>query len=195
MRLQQVFTAASVFVGSLILSGFQTEAPKSAPTRHTFTATIHYKYSWQLYDPPVPIKYLENAPASNSTPEEALISQLSALHKRDYKWWLESWDQSSREELLHQQQASGEPIAIWFKSIQPTNISEKCSLNKWIVRHQYVILRYGCRDSISRAMEPELAVALKKDRGHWFATLDLALDPIFKYADGTNPELHVTPRD
>jgi hypothetical protein len=174
----------------------QAQIVQSAPVKHTFTATIHYVYRSRQYHPPVPVVYLEQAPAKSDMPETALISQLSALHKGDYAWWMATWDRRSREKLELQQQQSGQSDEVWLKARRDRDGSGQCVLTTWILRKQYIVLRYRCSGSNAQKNGGvSHAVTFRVHGGRFEATLDLEKDPIFSHADGTNVDLEIKPRD
>ncbi|HEY6251805.1 MAG TPA: hypothetical protein VI685_17745, partial [Candidatus Angelobacter sp.] len=140
----------SLAIGILLfwrLSGFSTpqaQIAQSPPVVRTFTATMHYVYHSRQYQPVVPIVYVTQRPTKIATPEAALISQLSALHKGDYDWWMATWDPRSREKLEFQQRQSGQEPGLWLKNLQEQDAAGTCGLRTWILRREYVILRYTC---------------------------------------------------
>src|SRR6266700_922018 len=193
----------SLITGILMLwipTGFsapQAQIFQSASVTRRFTATMHYVYHSREYRPAVSLVYVDRRPTANTTPEAALISQLSALHKGDYDWWIGTWDPRSRDKLRIKQEQSEQARDLWLKSARAQYGSGNCSLATWILRREYVILRYACagnsKNSVARAGDH--ALAFKMQDGKFVATLDLEKDPIFKYANGTNIELEIKPRD
>lgn len=176
------------------LSDAQNE---SAPLTHTFTATMHYVYNSRQYQPTVPIVYALHAPMKTATSEEALMSQLSALHKSDYEWWMATWDTESQKKWELRRKQSGQEAGIWLKALQEEYAAGSCALKTWILRRQYVILRYTCTSKSTNldALSRDHAVAFKIDDGEFVATLDLEKDPIFRYANGADVELQIKPRN
>lgn len=175
----------------------QARIPQSTPVTRTFTATMRYVYHSRQYEPAVSILYVTQRPSKVVTPEAALMAQLSALHKGDYDWWMATWDSRSREKLELRQKQSGQNPGVWLKSFQEQEATGNCSLRTWILRREYVILRYLCtsKSGSPTALARDHAVAFKIDNGEFLATLDLEKDPVFRYANGTNVELEIKPRD
>jgi len=178
------------------LSAPQAQMVLSPPAARTFTATLHYVYHSREYQPAVSIIYADRRPAKIATPEAALMSQLSALRKGDYDWWMGTWDAESREKLERQQKQSGTTREQWLSSVRQAG-ADNCRLTTWILRRQYVILRYACSASLENPdiRAKDYAVSFKADGGEFVATLDIEKDPVFRYANGTNVELEMKPRD
>jgi hypothetical protein len=192
-----LYLTAALLWGLPILHTPEAQMQESSPVTRRFTATKTYIYHSREYQPAVSIVLMNLQPKRSATPEEALISQLSALHKGDYDWWMGTWDPQSRDKLMRQQKDSAATREQWLQSMQTEIFGGSCRLSTWILRREYVILRYSCstkaRSGNSGANSH--AVAFKSYGGEFVATLDIEKDPIFRYANGTDVKLEFRPRE
>ncbi|MGD2114270.1 MAG: hypothetical protein PVG07_04400 [Acidobacteriota bacterium] len=158
------------------------EVRTTEPVEKPFTVVQHYHYREQRYDPPVQVPVLDEPPVSYNAPEEALSGLISAMEHRDHEWWLETWDETSRELIARRDEALGttpeERLATWEEKARGDAV-----LVRWVETGQYVILTYrrrGAQDSAESSAE-EQRVAMKLSESGWVATLDLAQDPVFQH--------------
>ncbi|WP_185976717.1 hypothetical protein [Catenovulum sediminis] len=64
----------------------------------SFTLVEHYKYQRMQYQDVV-IKQFENQPRDvNEGPDRQLVQFLSALRKDNFNWWLNNWNQQTRDD-------------------------------------------------------------------------------------------------
>jgi len=154
------------------------EYPASSPEVKRFTNTTRYVYVEQRFDPPYLIQPAPKNQADYSTPEGTMRARASALATLDYDWWLECWDTASRQIILHQ---PGKDKNYWIEQWRSLYTKNRFRLLHRIETRGYVILTYNMVDPATgadRGNGLEFPIVYKKENGRWYASQDLARDPL-----------------
>lgn len=141
-----------------------------------------YYYRIMAYTPPVKVPlYAAEEDKSYKTPEEALISVLSAMFAKDYNWWLSSWTKSSQELNIEEDRKRNITPETWTQIWERDLKGKEVEITHRIEVGSYIILGYSVidlneKDVSKRSFESQLV--FKLEDGKWLATLDLASDPV-----------------
>lgn len=150
------------------------------PEKKEFSSTQHYRYRERMYDPPVKVNLLQEAPQSYSGPEAVLIAQISAMRRLDFDWWFNTWDEVSKKKIVERGQGTDKSKDVWLKKWKEEFSTAEAVLLRWIETREYVIVTYQL-PSISSSKQKEIPAAFKLANGRWSATLDLENDPVLLY--------------
>jgi hypothetical protein len=155
---------------------FSTTKPEVKKVRVENT----YYYRLMQYEPLVQIKLLSRPEDSSyKTPEEALISILSAMFAKNYNWWLQGWTQSAISFKKSQNQKENRTADGWVRGWTKLLINKQAILTHRAETGNYVILGYKLIDAAhpaNTAIDSELDFTF--ENGRWLATNDLASDPV-----------------
>jgi hypothetical protein len=155
-----------------------------------------YTYERLVYSPAIVIQRVVRDKASYATPEQALVSHLSAMLAGDYEWWLSGWDKGSQKYLDERsKQVNRTPAdwrALWAKALVGDQIvlTERLETGPF---GPYVMLVYVLRDKAGKDTFKTTYVA-KLEAGRWVATQELAEDPLFHYYESGRDRVTVTVR-
>jgi hypothetical protein len=151
------------------------------PEQKKLTVVSHYTYREQEYDPAIPIRQaVPKAERRQGSPEEAMISRVSAMMAGDYEWWLETWDEASRlltEEGNEQAGRTPEYFTRWWAD---TLRLAHIELVRRIETGPYVVVTYRLVTPSGEAAGNgiEFPTVFHRVGDRWLATLDLRRDPL-----------------
>jgi hypothetical protein len=168
---------------SAILDAKWPEITLSAPIAKKFQISLHFRYEQRLYAPDIVATFVDKEPTFCGSAEAVLLSELSAMRKGQFDWWLRTWDDKAAaiyaEKYKVGSQEQQKLLREWattLASVPPPR------LVRWILTGQYVIVTYTLP---TRDTPAETAIAFHLSNGRWKATLDLEQDPVFlHYRDG-----------
>lgn len=180
------FAAASLAACALVLA----QAPPAwvSPTHSTtepqekeLTMVSHFKYREQEYDPPVVIRRaVPKSERRQSTPEEAMISRVSAMMAQDYDWWLETWDAESRQLTIENNLAQGRSAEYFLQWWGDTFRFANVALTRRVETGPYVVITYRLvtPSGLDAGDGIEFPSIFHQVDDRWLATLDLRRDPL-----------------
>ncbi len=146
----------------------------------TIVEVEKFPYRESSYTSTKPIDYLPKEQYRYVTPEDAVVSRLSAMANLDYDGWLKSWDKAGRTRLL-EMDANGQPgkdkrLDQWrgvMSQVKPV-------LVRRIETGKYVIVTYRLVNKAGQdAGQFEFPTALVQEGGLWTGTDALKNDPFF----------------
>jgi hypothetical protein len=146
----------------------------------TIVEVQKFPYRERMYTGTQPLDYLAKDQYRYATPEDAVISRLSAMANLDYDSWLKSWDKAGRARLL-EMDANGQPgkdkrLDQWrgvMSQVKPV-------LVRRIETGKYVIVTYKLVNKAGQdAGQFEFPTALVQEGGLWIGTDSLKNDPFF----------------
>lgn len=148
------------------------------PQQRELTLVQHYHYTERRYEPPVTIhEPLEEA--RFGSPEEAMITRISAMMRGDYEAWLAAWDPASREFVAGRNAAEGQSPEDWTTLWADRLRLMRFQLVRRIETGPYVMVTYTM---VTPEGEPatvlELPTVFRRFDGRWLATQELARDPL-----------------
>jgi hypothetical protein len=161
------------------------------------TQIDHYPYTEQFYQPRYIIEAHAQSQDTFSTPEEAMVSRISAMMNADYSAWLAAWDKPSRiatEKMQEQHHITPESqLAMWKATFDKARLT----LARRVVTGPYVIVTYYLTSNGQPIYSAEFPSIFHQVDGQWYATQDLTQDPlpaISPWSKGqTRTELDVRP--
>lgn len=197
-----IFFAQPVFAADIPPPLYKTTPPE----RKKVIEEDVYFYSVMQYDPPVEITPLKKSDKkSYKTPEEAVISQVSAMFNRDYEWWIKGWSKESQKMMKERDRSLKRPPDFWVKKWDEVMKDKKGELVYRIESGPYVIIEYHLitlisgkpvKDSEEKDNEnPPLfsrggtgglfsdepiegTMVFKNENGKWLATQEMGADPV-----------------
>jgi hypothetical protein len=180
------------------------EAPKSSyqttpPKKQQIVTENSYFFTVRSYDPPVKISPIrQKTESSYGTPEEAVISLLSAMFRKDHQGWLLSWDEPARKEMQESDRAANRTPSFWTQKWEDHLQGKTAELITRVETGPYVIIEYrivpGSSGSSFTGGFTE-KIALKAEQGKWSATQELSSDPVFLNWKNPQQKLYFLVRD
>lgn len=153
----------------------------SEPQEKELTVVSHYTYREQRFDPPVAVRQAVARPRRRQgTPEEAMISRVSAMMAGDYDGWLETWDAESRRLTEENNRAEGRTQEYFLQWWDDTFRLTHFVLTRRIETGSYVVITYRLTTPSGEdaASGLEFPTVFHQVEDRWLATLDLRRDPL-----------------
>lgn len=151
------------------------------PQEKELTVVSHFTYREQEYEPPVVIEHaVPKSQRRLGSPEEAMISRVSAMMAGDYDGWLETWDAESRRLTDQNNRAQGRSPEFFLQWWDDTFRLAKVALARRIETGPYVVVTYRLVTPEGRDAGDgiEFPTVFHKVEDRWLATLDLRRDPL-----------------
>ncbi len=149
-----------------------------------------YFFSVMQYDPPAEITPLKKSEMkSYKTPEEAFISQISAMFNRDYNWWIKGWNKGSQKIMKERDSSLKQTPEFWIKKWNEVMKDKKAVLLYRVESGPFVIIAYSLKSQKAEKGEEESLegnMVFKNEQGKWLATQEMASDPVL--LNWRNPE-------
>ena len=170
-----VFSAGFLYAGELPEPLFDT----SEPVKKEITREYVYYFEVMEYIPPVKVELVSNrSDARMDSPENALISGISAMYAKDYEWWLNTWDTDSREMMRERNKVKGWSPDFWRKGWEGFLKDREAILTHRVDTGDYVIIGYSLVSEEKDRKTYESYLVFKKQGEEWFSTQDLIEDPV-----------------
>jgi len=154
------------------------------PVQQKVVAEYHYFFTVNRYTSPVPVAITTRDKASYSSPERATIALISAMATQDFEWFRSVWDAASIKVLDERDKKGNQDAAFWKNAWARAFANARVELTTRIETGDYVLIAYRLVPANATAPQSdngELVTALKADKGRWFATQELADDPVLTY--------------
>jgi hypothetical protein len=153
------------------------------PKKQQIVTENLYFFTVRSYDPPVKVTPIrQQAESSYHTPEEAVLSLLSAMFRKDYEGWFLSWNELSRKEMQESDRTAKRSPSFWIQKWEENLQGKTAELVSRVETGQYVIVEYRLVPLKATASPTQGFVgkiALKAEQGKWLATQELSSDPVF----------------
>lgn len=159
---------------------FRTEAP----VQQKVVAEYQYFFTVSRYSSPVPVAITTRDKASYASPEQATMALVSAMATQDFEWFRSVWDAASVKVLEERDKTTNQDAAFWKNAWARGFANTRVELTTRIETGEYVLIAYRLVPANATTREgaaTELVTALKADKGRWFATQELADDPVLAY--------------
>ncbi|HBG08221.1 MAG: hypothetical protein A2075_13320 [Geobacteraceae bacterium GWC2_58_44] len=134
------------------------------------------------YQPPFVVGAVDKAAAKNDTPENAAISQLSAMIRKNYDWWLQNWTIRARFQIEQRNKEMSRTPAYWtdrWSLLDGKTVEIRYRADYSKDDKEYVLIGYGVKGLMLGSQEYESVLALEKETEKWLSTQELAADPVF----------------
>jgi hypothetical protein len=147
--------------------------------------TENYNYKEIIYKEG---QYVQQADKTikNDTADNGFIIRMSAILNKDFEWWLNTWDEQSRKEVLERDTKQGHDKSYWVDqwNHQFSDVKIKPIRKIQFSDNKYVIITYKIftKDNKDISAGFELPMVLKNINGSWFNTADLKSDPIVMFS-------------
>jgi len=173
-----------VFIQLIIASSvFAVDGIKTAPPEYKelVIEEIHPFMIWKYESEYVVEYHQDRTKSNNNTPEDAVISFLSSMVNKDYDWFLDNWDESSRKQIVAEDKEKNLSPEFWF-DLWENAYSE----NKQILTHRIQIPGYmliGYKEvSIENPKEVrESAYCLKFENNKWLISNEIPGNPVYNH--------------
>lgn len=183
MKLNRYFIT---FVGLLtslltVSTAFAVSPPRSMQQRKLVYQGTTYVVSTGTYEPPFLVKPVKRVEAKYSTPEEAMVSHLSALITKDYDWFYDHWTDASRkvnEQRNKELNSTREQTIQDWSLIDNKPIEIRYRADYIVNNKKYVFISYRVKGMMIGDSELEAEMAFTKESNRWLATQDLASNPV-----------------
>src|SRR5215467_1456262 len=107
----------------IAISAANPEFKLGPPQKKQLTMEYIYNYTTADYAPPVVVQYRSAEQASYTSPEDALISQFSAMKRGDHEQWLKHWDAVSQKTMVERDAAEKRTADQW-RTIWANNLKD-----------------------------------------------------------------------
>jgi hypothetical protein len=153
---------------------------------------LEYNYKVTWYDKPIKVDLLKkrNKDVLDS-PLNTLRTYFSAMSAGDYDWFYSCWDNESKEEMLEKNLNSGKDEKFWQEAWQKFMKGRILYVDAEVKTGEFIFLKYRLTDIDGKKVTTN-SIPFKLSDGKWFATSELAEDPVLNYWDV--PELHTQTR-
>lgn len=189
---------SSFLIATASLAFAQTPAVTYTTARPSVQKVVveeTYYYTVAPYEPVVVVPAVTRAEATYRTPEEAAIASVSAMRTLDFEWFRELWDPASQRVLEARDRSLGQTPQFWKEAWQRAFAQHtRVELTHRIRTDDYVLISYRLVNPANPADSLEMMTALKRQDGRWWATQDLAHDPIPGYWNKPGSRLQHTAR-
>lgn len=149
--------------------------PASAPKKIEIKIETHFNYhQFTPVKQPQKLRLLQQKYASLATPEEALVSRFSAISSLDYPWWLNTWQQSSKQKALAFFQQKGLDKNYWLNAWEKQFVGRDIRLKHKIIYQDYVVFIYNVAEPSGKDGYFDLPVVFHQEANQWLVSLDLS---------------------
>ena len=166
----------------LSTAAFGLTVPASMVGKAIVNKGITYTLSIGKYEPVSELIAVDNLSAKNDTPENAAISQLSAMMKKDYNWWLTNWTVNGRFALEQRDKELSRTPAYWINRwslLDGKKVEIRYRADYSRDKQQFVLIGYGVNGLMIGDKEYESTLVFKNENSKWLATQDLSSDTVF----------------
>lgn len=150
----------------------QAQFTTTPTAKKQIVVELVYNYELADYTPPVPVRALSSsAEAVYTSPEGAVIANLSAMLAKDWQWFIDGWTAASAKgieaDLLKQNLTHQQMVNKWdmFKKGEKELVSR-------IKTGDFVIITY------TTGAGGKMFAVVKRENGLWHLTNELSDDPI-----------------
>ena len=162
--------------------------PTAPEEKRQFEVEFLINYSRREYRPAVAIPAVQRGNATYTTPEEAFISQMSAMRAGDYDWWLNGWNETSRKQIAQRDAEMKRGAAFWRQAWERNLTGKQVNLVERLESGIYVLLVYTITTPAKdNQVEFRSIFVTKNEGGRWVSTQELGSDFLFHhYLEGRN---------
>jgi hypothetical protein len=146
----------------------------------TIVDVERFPYREETYLNTKPAEYMTKDQYRYVTPEDALLSRLSAMANLDYEGWLKSWDKASQERLKEMDARDESGMKKRLNQWQGVMAQVHPLLVRRITTGKYVIVTYKLLNKAGQdAGMFEFPTPFVQEGGLWIGTDALMNDPFF----------------
>lgn len=157
------------------------------PEFKEFVIEYSYPYTVSSYLDSQSIPLLKDrSQANNNTPEDALISFVSAMANKDYEWFLSTWTEKDRTRIIAEDKENGWDEEFFFKIWDKTLSGKSLKLLNRIERKPYIYIGYQLYGDKQGDDNQVRTLAFVHENNVWRVTNEAACDPIL--AGWKNPD-------
>jgi len=178
-------TWQTIIIFQILLSIFILQATAensfkfSQPEFKELIVEYSYPYMVSTYSDNQNIDFLKDQALANyNTPEDALLSFLSAMANKNYEWFLNSWTQKDRAKIITEDKEKGWDqeffYIIWDKMLNGKSLK----LLKRIERNQYVYIGYALVPDDHGSDDKPESLAFVYENNSWHVTNAALCDPV-----------------
>lgn len=168
-------TGATAAVSEWVTPRFTSTAVESK----TLTLKEYYDYTEASYTPPYTISTpVPVDQARWETPEQVMLSRISAMMLGDYEAWLSHYDPASRDFIAWKNAERGDTPETWLALWKDRLRVMRFKLKRRIQTGPYVIITYEMvtLDGKDASGGLELPVVFREFEDRWYATQELWQD-------------------
>ena len=173
------------------LAAQESRYKMTPPERLRLFEKLIYSYTHRKYDPPVVVD-LSKEVTRNDTPEDAAISLTSAMATGDYAGFLRGWTPEARKVTAEMDKSNHQTPEDWTKLWASALKDRRVEMRDRVDTGKYVIIdmiSVPLNSSSSEDLGEIPWVLVEDSKGHWWATQDLASDPVLKDWPRPNSEM------
>jgi len=181
-----IYSVVFFFCSYFVIGYTQQDKPILLEDKSIVIESI-YNVRVGKYNPPVIVGFIQKVSSAYGTPEEAAVTQFSAMWNQDYEWWLEGWSEESkllmkqRDEQL--KRTSKDWIERWKglanKSLELTYRGDYFKDGQLYILIGYKIKDKNSQEKIDKVKELESTIVFKRAGLKWYAVQELMEDPVF----------------
>ena len=117
-------------------------------------------------------------------PEQATIALISAMASQDFDWFRSVWDPAGIKAMEERDKEVNHDPSFWKQTWARVLENKRVELTTRIETGDYVLIAYRlvAVDASQPATDAmEFTTPLRRNNGRWFATQELAEDPVLTY--------------
>jgi len=146
-----------------------------------------FKFQVTEFQKPIKMHIIERKAATYSTPEEAVLSHLSAMKSLDYTWFRMSWDKLSLARLEERDKLGNVTPEVWkerWKKIPAPTFEMTHRIEYTVQGKPYTLVAYQwAADFPKQQSSKPHCIPLRKEGDRWYLTMDLAEDKGYGLVD------------
>jgi hypothetical protein len=145
-----------------------------------------YKYAVTQYDKPVIAREINRSLAAYNSPEDAVVSHLSAMKAQDYDWYRHSWDKTSLAKMdarNKSQNITPEILKDKWKAVVGISFELTHRIEYTLNGKAYTFIAYQESAEPSKRFYKLHCIPLIKYNDRWFLTQDLDADKGYHLID------------
>jgi hypothetical protein len=190
--LGRMLVASAIVMCCGSIQAQSTNAPNATPSAFATGAPIEqklivedqYYFTVKPFSPPVPVSLTTRERAVYDTPEQATMALISAMASQDFDWFRSVWDTAAIKVLEERDKKANHDASFWRQTWARVLANRRVELTTRIETGDYVLIAYRlvALDAAQPATDAmELTTPLKRENGRWFATQELAEDPVLAF--------------
>jgi hypothetical protein len=171
-----------VLVAAALTGRPASEYKMTHPEHLNVYEKLSYSYTHRRYDPPVVLD-LSALVTGNETPEDAAISLTTAMAVGDYDSFYRGWTPEAQKTMSEEDKKKHRKPDYWTKTWAKGLKGRRVEMRDRVETGKYVIIVMFSVPAKSDSTEEPAEipwVLLKDSKGHWWATQDLASDPVLQ---------------
>gem|GEM_PF-1488714 len=147
--------------------------------------TVESIFNYHLYTPLKghdDVRLVRRKYSSMASAEDALVARMSAVSSVDYQWWLDTWQEDSKQIALPFFKQKGFDQSYWESTWKKQFVGRKIKLKHKVIYQDYAILIYNVSEPNGKESFFDLPIVFERDNEQWMVSLDIRKSPLLRYS-------------